>query len=360
MTLVLNRQNTNTYVDRTDILVVMPRNVGLTGQLGLFTETFSTQKKIEIARIEYKNNLVKDKNWDDKGNTVVDRPVRGYIQLKIPHFPVVDAIKPSDIDGIAKFSGILEAAGLEQVMDVRLEKMAVIRNAHDLTLEAARMQLITKGTVYAPGGTLQTSYGPTVDFYEEMGVTRVTKVFPLSGAADPRVMAAEIVRDMRMALRNSQGGLRKILVLCGSDFFTTLMTNPFVTDAVKYFQQQQSINILTGTADQAQGFDANFGTITLWGLVFIDAGTAGYDLHDGTWTPFVLPEEAYVVPQGVRDMFRTYYAPANTFASINTKSKGSYYAEFASEEDDLIKIKTEQNFLNACLYPQAIFHLTMS
>jgi hypothetical protein len=360
MTLVLNRSNTNKYVDRTDILVELPRNIGLTGALGLFNETFTTQKTIEIARKQYKNNLVKDKNWDEKDQTVVDRPTRGFLQLKIPHFPLRDAIKPSDIDGIGKVDSILEAAGLEQVQDVRLEKMATLQNAHSLTLEAARMQLITAGTVYAPNGTLATSYGPTVDCYTEMGVSRVTKVLPLSGSADPRLMCQEIVRDMRMALRNSEGGLKRILVLCGSAFFSAVITNAYVTDAVKYFQQAQSINILTGVADQAAGFDVGFGQITLWGLTFVDAGTSGYDDNAGTFVPFIADAEAIVIPQGVRNMFRTWYAPANTFSSINQKSKGSYYSEFASEEDDLIKIKTEQNFLNFCLFPQAIFKLTKS
>lgn len=362
MTLVLNRQNNNKYVDRTDILVEVPRNVGLTQALGLFEDVYSSQKTIEIARLQYANHLIKDKNWDEKDQTIVDRPVRGYLQLRIPHFPLRDAIKPSDIDGIAAVDSIQEAAGLEQVMDVRLEKMTSIMNAHDLTKEVARMQLITQGTVYAPNGTLATSYGPTVDFYTEMGVTRTTKVLPLSGSADPRKMCAEIIRDMRLALRNSPtgGNYRRLLVLCGSEFFDAVYTNPFVTDAVKYFNQDNSLPILTTVPGQEPGFDPNFRTLTLWGLTFIDAGTSGYDDAEGNFVPFIAAAEAYVVPQGVRGMFKTYYAPANTFAAINKRSQGSYYAEFASEEDDLIKIKTEQNFLNGLLYPQAVFKLTKS
>ena len=42
----------------------------------------------------------------------------------------------------------------------------------------ARMQLIIEGTAYAPSGMLAQSYGPTVNYYTEFGVTR--KSFEMS------------------------------------------------------------------------------------------------------------------------------------------------------------------------------------
>ena len=86
--------------------------------------------------------------------------------LKIPHFPLDDAITPNDIDGIVRAGSLAEFAELETVASVRADKMIDIREAHGLTLEAARMQLITQGTAYAPRATVATN------FYTEFGVTR--------------------------------------------------------------------------------------------------------------------------------------------------------------------------------------------
>jgi len=365
MTLIIDknidRLSQGKFVELTDILVEIPRNVSVIDALNLFDDVYLTQKKFEIQRVQYSNHLIKDKNWDEKADTIVGRPVRGFIQGKIPHFPMIDAIKPSDIDGIASVSSIQEAAGLETVMDVRIEKLSTITNAYDLTEDVAKMQLLTKGTVYAPAGTLATSYGDTIDFYQEMGVTRQTINLELSGANDPRISVSNLVRKMREALRNSSsnGNYKSLVVLCGTDYFDAVYTNPFVTDTVKQFNQDLS-KLLLQTPDTAQGYDANFRSVNVWGVVFIDAGTGGYDGPDGVFVPWIAADKAIALPTGVRGMFKTLYAPANTFSTINKRSAGRYYFERLNEEDDLIQMKAEQNFMNALIYPAAVFDLTKS
>ena len=272
-----------------------------------------------------------------------------------------DAIKPQDIDGVATINSIMEAAELETVMDVRIEKLATMSDAMDLTQDVARMQLLTKGTVYAPSGTLATSYGDTVDFYQELGVTRQTVNLELSGANDPRVSASNLVRKMREALRNSpsKGNYRALVVLCGTDFFDAVAFNPFVTDAVKHYNQDLS-RLLLGVPEQAAGYGLNFRSVEVWGLTFIDAGTGGYDGPDGVFVPWIEADQAIALPVGVRGMYKSYYAPANTFSTVNKKSTGRYYFERLNDEDNLIQMKVEHNFLNGLLYPAAVMDITKS
>lgn len=356
----IDRLSQGKFVELTDILVELPRNISIIDQLGLFEEKFVTQKKIEIQRSQYSNHLIKDKNWEAKADTLVSKPKRGFIQVSIPNFETQDAIKPQDVDGVAQVNSIQEAAQLETVMNVRMEKLAYHNNAFDLTQDLARMQMIMKGTVYAPSGTLAQSYGDTVDFYEEMGVTRQTFDLKLVGSADPRISCSVVVRAMREALRNANGGnYTRIVVLCGSDFFDALYTNPFVTEAIKYFAQDLN-KLLLKTPDVAQGYTANFRTIEVWGLTFIDAGTGGYEDADGVFQPWIEPTKAVAIPTGVRGMFKTYYAPANTFSAINKTAQGRYYFERLNDEDDLIQMKVGSNFMNTCIYPGAIFDITFS
>lgn len=357
----IDRLSQGKFVELTEILVELPRNISIIDQLGLFEEVFVTQKKIEIQRTTYSNHLIKDKNWEAKADTMVSKPVRGFIQIKIPNFELQDAIKPQDIDGLAQVSSIQEAAALEEVSNVRIDKLTYLNNAFDLTQDVARMQLLTKGTVYAPTGTLATNYGDTVDFYQEMGVTRQSFALNLTGSNDPRIACSKLVRGMREALRNSSSGgnYNKLILLCGTNFFDAVYTNPFVTEAIKYFNQDLN-KLLLKTPDVAVGYAADFRTVELWGLVFIDAGTGGYEDAAGVFQTWIDADKAIAIPTGVRGMFKTYYAPANTFSAINKRAAGRYYFERLNDEDDLIQMKVGSNFMNSVIYPGAIFDVTFT
>lgn len=357
----IDRLSQGKYVELTDILVEIPRNQGIFDQLNVFEDVYVTQKKIEIQRSTWANHLVKDKNWEAKPDTLVSRPVKGFIQASIPNMTLMDAIKPQDIDGVAKVDSIAEAAGLEEVMEIRVEKLAMMNGAFDDTHEAARMQLLKTGTVYAPSGTLATSYGDTIDFYEEMGVVRQTRSLPLTGANDPRAAVSGLIRDMKLALRTAptRGGYRELVILAGTNLFNAVLTNPFVTEVTKYYSQDLS-RLLTGTAEQARGYDTYFQEVNVWGVRFIDVGAGGYTSPDGTFTQWIDDDAGIALPTGVRGMFKTYYAPANKFSSVNKRAADRYYWEKLNDEDNLIQMEVESNFMNGLLYPQAVFDITFS
>lgn len=355
MALVLNRENTTQWIDRTDILAKIPANNFVLGNLGIFEDTFSSLKLIEIVRNQRGQGLLKDKNWDEKHQTVAGGS-REYLQLKVPHFPASDAILPQDIDGVVAVSNMQEAMGLESVASVRLDKMTTLRESHDLTKEAARMQLIVDGTVYAPEGTLRTSYGDTVNFYTEFGITRTDAQISFAGTSDPRAgIEAQRKAVINGLLGTASLGAVRVVALCGSDYFDALVANPYVTDAVKYQRFDQSEPLLVGRPDEgAFGLSGIYRSITVWGVTFLDVGMAGYYTSAGVLTPFIGAKEARFLPVGARGVFKTYYAPAQRFGTINRRAQGSYFFEYANEKDDIIEIYSEQNFLNAMLYPAAV------
>lgn len=358
----IDRLSQGKYVELTDILVEIPRNEGIIDQLGLFEDVYVTQKKIEIQRSTWSNHLVKDKNWDAKPDSLVGKQTRGFIQCSVPNMAVEDAIKPQDIDGVATVDDIFEAARLEIVGDVRVEKLAYINGAFDDTEELARMQLLKTGTVYAPSGTLATSYGDTIDFYQEMGVTRQSVTIPLTGANDPRAACADLVRQMKLALRTAptRGGFRELVVLCGSNLFNAVISSPFLTENTKYFAQELA-GLLTQPAPQAQGYNTFFNEVRTWGIRWIDASAGGMvDPATGDFVPWIDEDAGIALPTGVRGMFKTYYAPANRFSDVNKRARGRYYWEKLNDEDDLIQMKVESNFMNGLLYPQAVFDVAFT
>jgi hypothetical protein len=355
MAIVLDRQNNGKVVDRTDSLIVIPNTVGITNALGLFEDVYSTQKTIEIVRSTRKSHLLEDRNWDERNQTIAGRE-QDALLLKIPHFPLDDAITPNDVDGIVVAGSLAEFAELESVASVRADKMIDVREAHALTKEAARMQLITQGTVYAPRATVATN------FYTEFGVTRIEIVTDLSSAADPRADFNDAKKATRNALRDGQAGtVRSFVVLASDSYYNAVQQNAYVTDAYKYVDQTQATRVLLGQGGMdVPGLDARFEMMSVFGITFINAGAAGYENAAGTFVPFIPEGDAYMMPVGIRNFLKTYYAPANRFGSINRRAQGSYFFEYLNEKDDVIEIMTEQNFLNACLNPEAILRLSLT
>lgn len=352
MAIVLDRNNPGKVVDRTESLIIVPNTVGITNALGLFTPDFRSQKNIEIVRNTKKSHILEDRNWDERNQTIAGRESDSLL-LKIPHFPADDSITPNDIDGVVQGGSLAEFAELETVAAVRADKMIDLREAHSLTLEAARMQLIVNGTAYAPRGTVVTNY------YTEFDVTRTEIDVDFAGAADPRAILNTAKKAVRNGLRDGQAGtVRSFVCLCSDSFYMALQQNAFVTDAFKYVDQSQGASILLGKggADVA-GLDARFEQMTVFGITFINAGAGGYENAAGTFVPFIPEGDAYMLPVGVRDLFKTYFAPANRFGSINRRAQGSYWFEYLNEKDDIIEIMTEQNFLNAMLNPAAVVRL---
>ena len=352
MAIVLDRTNLGKVVDRTDSLIVIPNTVGITNALGLFQDDYRTQKNIEIVRSTKRSHILEDRNWDERNQTIAGRE-HDSLLLKIPHFPLDDAITPNDIDGIVQAGSLAEFAELETVASVRADKMIDMREAHALTLEAARMQMIVSGTAYAPRGTVVTN------FYTEFGVTRTEIDVDFSGAADPRATINTAKKAVRNGLRDGQAGtVRSFVVLCSDSFYMALQQNAFVTDAFKYVDQGQALSVLLGRGgNDVAGLDARFEQMSLFGCTFINAGAAGYENAAGTFVPFIPEGDAYMLPVGVRDLFKTYYAPANRFGTVNRRAQGSYWYEYLNEKDDIIEIMTEQNFLNALLNPAAVVRL---
>jgi hypothetical protein len=352
MAIVLDRTNLGKVVDRTESLIVIPNTVGITNALGLFQDDYRTQKNIEIVRSTKRSHILEDRNWDERNQTIAGRE-HDSLLLKIPHFPLDDAITPNDIDGIVQAGSLAEFAELETVASVRADKMIDMREAHALTLEAARMQMIVSGTAYAPRGTVVTN------FYTEFGVTRTEIDVDFSGAADPRATINTAKKAVRNGLRDGQAGtVRSFVVLCSDSFYMALQQNAFVTDAFKYVDQGQALSVLLGRGgNDVAGLDARFEQMSLFGCTFINAGAAGYENAAGTFVPFIPEGDAYMLPVGVRDLFKTYYAPANRFGTVNRRAQGSYWYEYLNEKDDIIEIMTEQNFLNALLNPAAVVRL---
>ena len=359
--MVIDPNNINGLVDLTATINVIPNNWGLFNQLGIFDVERKSLKTIQVPRTEWDEGLIPDRNWDER-NTASRGPTRSYLTASIPHFPLDDYITPNDIDGKVAFTEIYAGTQIETVAATRARKMLQIRMNHSLTLEAARAELITTGNVYAPSGTLRQSYGDTINWYNEFGVTRSEFTMPLADeTANPLVSVEPIIAAIQDNLK-SGAIVERLVAVASPTFFNALISHPYVIDAYKYYAQIQGQSVLTGRLNaSAYGLDARYRTFDFGGILWIEYRGSYVDRNTGVTVPYIPAGDAYAFPRvSSNAMFKTYFAPANRFDTINTVAQESYFFEYMGEKQDKIELMTESNFMNAVLQPQALVRISIA
>lgn len=361
MPLVVNPNNINGLVDLSEAINVIPNQWGLINRLGLFESERKSLKTVEIPRITWNEGLIPDRNWDERNNANRG-PSRSYLTAPIPHFPLDDYITPNDVDGKVAFTEIYAGSQVETVAATRARKMMGIRMNHALTLEAARAQLITTGSVYAPSGTLATSYGSTINWYNEFGVTRTEVGLPLNDeTTNPIPLLDPIIAGVQDGMLS--GVITdEFIGLASPAFFNALIGHPYVNDAIKYQPMNlggaTSQDILVGRPRSSLG--ANYREVSIGGIRWIEYRGNYTDRNTGVVVPFIPSGDAYVFPRTSDVMFKTFFAPANRFDTINTVAQEAYFYEYMGEKQDKIEIMTESNFLNFVGRPQAIVRVYIS
>lgn len=354
---ILPNGNINQVIDYSVSLQNIPNQWGLYNALGIFQDEPMTQPKIGIPIWDATLSVAVDKNWDER-NPTLKRNTRRLLNVDIPHFPADDSIVPNDVRGIISFADWTkgDAITLETVQRLRGEKQARAKQTLDTTLEVARAQLIRDGSVYAPSGTLKQSYGTTINFYNEFGITQTTISTPLAASAvDPSTYWEQLISTIQDNVLTGSA-IGDIVVVCSPTYFTALITNDFYVDNAKQNQVIGSARLEKRLTANGFNLDARYRSIEINGITFIE-----YRGTSPTGTAYIPAGEARAFPLGVVDMFKTYYAPASRFET-NNKVAQKYYAwewvEFGKNQE--ITFQNESNFLNAVLRPQAIIRLTLA
>jgi len=351
--IVRSPSNNNKVVDKTSLLLRIPNQWGLFAQLGIFEHEYLTQKTVMIPRISMTNYIIGDKNWGERASTI-NKGTKSYVTVGVPHFPLDESILAKDLDGNIVWEEIMGAETLETLASSQARKLEAIRKAHALTLENARIQLINNGTVYAPNGTLTQSYGSTIDWYQEFGVTRTSLTMRLN---DETVNPQDDIEPIIAAIQDNikTGDVPgQLIAICASGFFDKLRSHPYVTDAVKYQNLSQSEKILMGrlTANE-YGLDARYRILYFGDIVWVSYRGTGM-------TQQIDANEARVFPLDITDNFKTYFAPAETFTSINKTAQEAYFAQKMDDWDSELQIRSESNFINVVRHPEVLVRVSIA
>lgn len=327
MALITSKNSPYQLVDLTDELLIVPNEYGLIQDLGLFQSKGVIGSNFYVDEHEQYTGLLVDLPRGTKPAAGrEDKRRRRWFE--IPHFPLIEAIRPSDIARVSSNGdGMADALSTK-----RAEKMMFIRRTLAHTLEVARCQMLSSGTLYAPNGNV------VLNVYSDFGVVRKDIDFAFGTTTTETLnKGEEAIAHTQDNLKNG-GAYQGLIAICSPTFFSRLTTHNSVRAAFTMYQSQQEPFRLRLGGSNAQHRRFEYG-----GVTYIEYRTSAA-------SPLIPDGECRFVPTGT-DFFKTYFGSADKFGTVNQMGQEAYYFEKMAETDDEWTILAETNFANICLNP---------
>ena len=246
-------------------------------------------------------------------------------------FKKQDVLWASEIQAIRDFGS---ESATQQVQSEVARKMARLRNDAEATFEFHLFNGI-QGVVKDPRD------GATVaNYYTEFGITPAAEIdfdldnqTPGSGALRKRCQS--MIESVEDTLGGLAAGQIQLRAECGSTFFADLVAHKEVRET--YLNTAAAAD-LRGRV----GEEVSFGGITFRRY----RGGLGFG---------VPTDKAYFYPEGVEGLFEIYYAPADTFETVNTLGLPLYARMIPDRDlDEWVRLEIESNPLPICTRPQVL------
>ena len=341
MAIIRSYTNAFEVTDYTQELQIVPNSWTLLNDSGLFSEEFLSTNTVTFEEQASTLGLIGDQYRGAKpqANKDDNRKIRSY---PIAHFPILDAVKPEDIQGKRAY-GSNDMAETEAAVIAR--KMERIRRNMDITMEVGRFSLLTSLSLYAPNGTI--SGNLATDF----GITQTSVDFVLNTATTDIVAKVETVIASMQDNANSGDVITGIIAYCSPEWFAKLISHAKVVEAYKYFSATEGQMIQRNRAGGNNGLYREF---TYAGIRFIEVRTvlAGARL--------IPAGEVVFVPTGTDNVFVSYFGPANRMDFVNTTAERGYMWTYRDPKGAGIDIDGEFNVTHMCRKPQLIVKGTTS
>jgi len=321
--------------DWTQDIVQIPLQWGTINQLGIFQAEPVAASTVTFEEVIQDGAPIVDRVRGDRGSVNKDN-TRKIHTFAIPHFNDTDAIYPKDLAGVRAYGN----PNAQETLDaLRMRKLERIRQNYAWTMEAARAQIITAGTVYAPNGTV------SQNFNTEFGFTRTTVNFALTtGSTEVLAKIEEGIAAIQDNVTNGIG-ITGVVCLASPTFFAALISHPNVKAAYQYYQSTQEPlrnRLVPGNNAASMQREFYYG-----GVRFVEVRAK----YNGT--ALIPTDEAYFVAEGT-DAFKTYFAPAERFGMVGTLGEELYVFENEAQDGTKIEMWSESNFANAVLRPGAV------
>jgi hypothetical protein len=258
---------------------------------------------------------------------------RDVIPFEVLHLATRATVFADEVQNVRTFGSETE---LETVQSLVTKRLAKMRARLDMTILFHRFGALT-GKIYdADGETV------LLDLFARFNIQQQSHSFAL-GTATTNVL--QKIRDAKRKVEDVLGGYSFISGwrgICGRGFYDAFVDH----DAVKNAYDRWNEGAFLRSANM-KGFE--FGEVS-WKPYYGKVGP----------TLFIDPDVAYLVPDGVPDLFISRFAPADYMETVNSLGVPYYAKQHLIEFDKGIQLEAQSNPLNICTRPRAIIKLTKS
>lgn len=295
---------------------------GRVGQLGIFSEEGVSTTAISIEKIGSTVSLVPAASRGSSGRPM-GNDKRQMLPFTATHLPQRASILADEVQNLRAFGSETEVETAQRLMNRKLAKM---RRDLDTTIEYQRIGAI-KGSILDSDGTTE-----LLNLHTAFGTSVTSHSLVLGTAGTPvRNKVIEARRKMEAALGGlTYSGAR---VLCSASFFDALVGHAKVEAAFDRYMNGEFLR-----EDQRGGF------------YFAGVFWEEYRGQVGA-TKFIADGEAWMVPEGVPDLFVTNYAPADYMETVNTLGQAYYAKQEPKDFGKGIDVETQSNPIHICTRP---------
>lgn len=307
-----------------------PHQPGRVGELGWFSEDGISTTALSIEKQGTTLALVPAAERGAPG-TPQTGDKRTMIDIRTTHLPQRATVMADEVQNVRSFGTETELETVQNVVNKRLAKM---RRNLDATIEYQRLGAIKGQVLDADGSTV------LLNLFTTFGVSQQTHDMVLDNSATSvrlKTIAAKRLVEAEL------GGLtyRSLRVLCSETFFDALIGHADVKTAYERWLDGEFLR-----NDPRAGF--NFAGV-LWEEY---RGAVGA-------IDFIEENSAYMVPEGVPDLFVTNYAPANYSETVNTIGLPYYAKQEPLAFNKGIDIEAQSNPISICTRPRTVIKLTI-
>lgn len=316
-------------VSLTKAINEQPYVPGRIGALGLFSEEGINTTSVSV---EYDGATLSLVPAGQRGAPAqnVKSDKRKLINFNTIHLPQRARILADQIVGVRAFGSDSELQTVQTVVNKRLAKM---RYALDATIEYQRIGALKGQILDANGSTV------LEDLFTRFGLTQQTKAMVFATATtNIRGKVMEAKRLMEDALGNAMyTGAR---ALCSASFFDALVNHAKVESAFVNWQSNETLrqDVRAGFLFAGVLWEEYRGTVG--GVDFIGSG------------------DAYLVPEGVPDLFVTNYAPADYVEAAGSLGLPYYAKQELLDFGKGVDLEAQSNPISVCTRPRAVIKLT--
>lgn len=304
---------------------------GRIGALGLFEEEGVSTTTVSVEKVGETLALVPAASRGAPGQNVTGDK-RSLVDFQTVHLPQTATIGADEVMGVRAFGSEGELETVQNVVNKRLAKM---RRRIDATIEYQRIGAIKGEILDANGSTV------IANMFTKFGLVQQTKAMVFGTSTTKiRTKVLEAKRLMEDALGNAMyTGVR---AFCSPAFFDALTTHDLVE---KYFINWQSNEVMRQDARAS----------------FLFAGVLWEEYRGAVGgVDFIASTDAYLVPEGVPDMFVTHYAPADYVETANTIGLPYYAKQELVRMGKGVELEAQSNPISICTRPRAVIKLTVS